>query len=324
MHLLLGNGFSRACRNDLFSYDALFLKAEKSLSAQARKAFKTLKTSDFEVVMRALGRAADLVQVYARSNKKLYDAMTTDRDNLREALAVTIAGTHPERPNDITEDEYRACRRFMAKFESYYTLNYDLLLYWASRQNDVDELKIDFNDGFHQPDEGKQDYVVWDIGDVGRQNAFYLHGGLHIFDAGAEVQKYTWINTGEPLIDQIREALSSNKFPIYVAEGSSESKRERVHHSAFLSRGYRSLATIGGNLFIFGVSFAPNDEHILRLIEENKVTNVFVSVFHNPKSAENQTLIARALHLADGRTHTNRRETLSIHFFDAESAEVWG
>jgi hypothetical protein len=54
-HLLLGNGFSRACRDDIFAYSALFQRADFSaLSPTARNAFDSLGTTDFEIVMKAL------------------------------------------------------------------------------------------------------------------------------------------------------------------------------------------------------------------------------------------------------------------------------
>lgn len=323
-HLLLGNGFSRACRNDLFAYDALFAKARDNLSEEAQSAFEVLKTSNFELVMRAIERAVSLIGVYDPSNTKLPSALTLDHDKIRDTLAKTIAGNHPDRPNDISPEEYRSCRHFMSHFETFYTLNYDLLLYWASRQEDIDDLNINYNDGFHHPDSGKAEYVVWDMTDVRGQNAFYLHGGLHFFDAGSEVQKYTWANTRIPLVEQIRDALANNKFPIYVAEGSSESKRERVQHSAFLSRGYRSLAQLSGSIFVYGVSFSENDEHILRLIEQNNASNIFISVYGDPNSRENQALMARASQLAEGRAESSRRKPLQVRFFEASSAQVWG
>ena len=36
-HLLLGNGFSRACRNNLFAYEALFKQAKGKFSDGAKK-----------------------------------------------------------------------------------------------------------------------------------------------------------------------------------------------------------------------------------------------------------------------------------------------
>ncbi len=323
-HVLLGNGFSRACRNDLFAYDALYTQASEKLSDQIRSAFDALGTTDFELVMRALLQASDLVKLYDPSDTSLDSRLQADAETLRDVLAAAIAGSHPARPNTISDEEYQACRMFLSHFDTYYSINYDLLLYWTLMHRDVDELELTCNDGFHQPEEGQQEYVVWDIADVGSQNVFYLHGALHVFDAGAEIHKYTWCNTGIPLVDQIRAELAKNHNPVYVAEGSSESKTERIQHSAFLSRGYRSLPSIGGSLFVFGLSLAPNDEHVLRLIEKGKMRKVFVSIFDDPATTENQRIIARALALSGGREDSRRRNPLEVQFFSAESAHVWG
>ena len=323
-HLLLGNGFSRACRDDLFAYDALFAQAKGKLSKSAKKAFDALGTTDFESVMRSLKQAADLLKVYAPKYPKLAKRLAADANTLRDVLAHAIASSHPKRPNEIKDDEFKACRAFLRHFDNIYTLNYDLLLYWAMMHNDVDDLPVTCNDGFHQPEDGPEEYVVWDVSDVGSQHVFYMHGALHVFDAGAEVQKYTWCNTGIALVDQIREALGENQYPIYVAEGSSESKMQRIQHSAFLSRGYRSLPAVSGSLFIYGHSLASNDEHVLRLVEKGKVTTAYVSIYGDPKSKDNQRVIARAAALQEGRENSRRRNKLDVRFFKAASARVWG
>jgi len=323
-HLLLGNGFSRACRNDLFAYDALFSKAKDELTDSARKAFDILETTDFESVMRALKQTVELLRVYAPRNKRLSRQLAEDADKLRDVLAKVIAHSHPERPNQIEDEEFVCCRKFLSHFDNIYTLNYDLLLYWALMNDEVDDLNLKGNDGFRQPEDGPEDYVVWDPGDVGSQNVFYLHGALHIFDAGAEVQKYTWCNTGIALIDQIREALGQNRYPIYVAEGTSESKMSHIQHSAFLSRAYRSFVRVSKPLFIFGHSLSDNDEHILRLIEHGKIKTVYISIFGNQRSNDNKKIIARAERLKTARENSGRRNNLTVYFFDAASAEVWG
>lgn len=189
--------------------------------------------------------------------------------------------------------------------------------------NDVDDLTIACNDGFRQPEDGPEDCVVWEVGDAGSQNVFYLHGALHVFDAGAEVQKYTWCNTGVALVDQIREALRENRYPIYVTEGTSESKMKRIQHSAFLSRAFRSFAHIGGSLFVYGHSLANSDEHVLRLIERGTIKKVYVSIYGDPKSKDNQRIITRAQAFKAGRDQSGRRNKLEVAFFDAASAKVW-
>jgi hypothetical protein len=322
-NVLLGNGFSRACRNDIFAYDALFDRADFSaLSPYVRQAFDVLKTRDFEVVMRALRSGSVLVGLYA-SAAGVGPMMQKDADDLRTLLAKTIAGNHPDRPSDISAARYVACRRFLRNFSRIYTLNYDLLLYWALMQDELDDEPIACDDGFRQPEEGPTTYVTWDVQNTRKQNIYYIHGALHIFDAGHELQKYTWSNTQIALVDQIREALADEKYPVFVAEGDWRGKLDRIQHSGFLNRAYRSFAEIGNALFIFGHSMAENDDHVLRLIERGNVTQLWIGVFGDSDSHWNRRIIERAKHMNVVRK-SRKKGALMVEFYDAASAEVWG
>jgi hypothetical protein len=320
-HLLLGNGFSRACRDDIFAYGALFDRADfKKCSPKARRAFEVLNTTDFEVVMRALRHTAALLELYAReADPALRKQLLGDAKALREVLVRAIADSHPAQPADISPDSYVRCRKFLARFGDVYTLNYDLLLYWAIMQEQLAP-ELRFDDGFRTPDGGVEEYVTWEVEKTDKQNIFYLHGALHVFDAGHVVQKYTWINTGIRLIDQVRDALKRGLYPLFVAEGESEKKLDRIKHSDFLARAYRSFAKIGGTLVILGHSFADNDAHILQRIARGKVAKLLVGVHGDPESAANRRLMRRARDLALGRLE---RRPLSVEFFDSTTAEVW-
>jgi hypothetical protein len=320
-HVLLGNGFSRACRNDIFAYDALFDRANfEGLSPTARAAFIALQTRDFEIVMRALRQAARLLEVYVDAEQTLVQSLRADAEGIRDLLARTIAASHPDRPHDISEDQYSACRCFLSNFSTFYTVNYDLLLYWCLMQKEL-EPEIKFDDGFRQPDDDQPVYVTWDVQKTGTQNLYYLHGGLHVFDAGFELQKFTWCNTGVALVDQIRGALATDRFPLFVAEGTPESKLDRIQHSGFLNRAYRSFSAIGGTLFVFGLSFNVADEHLLKLLDRGKVSNLFVSLHGDPNSDSNSRIIERTEVM---RARRPERRPLDVQFFDAESAHVWG
>ena len=146
-------------------------------------------------------------------------------------------------------------------------------------------------------------------------------GALHIFDAGAELQKYTWINTGVRLIEQIRTALKSNRYPLFVAEGESKQKLDKIQHSGYLSRAFRSFANVGGDLFIFGHSMADSDDHILNLMGKNKVRRVFVSLHGDPTKASNKFIRSKIEKIAAKRPTTR---PLEVVYFDAASAKVWG
>ena len=320
-HLLLGNGFSRACREDIFAYSALFDRADfNQLSPLARGSFDLLDTTDFEVVMRALRDAALLMKIYSPDQPGVGGRLREDADGLREVLVQAIADNHPEFPGEICDTSYAACRRFLSRFDRIYTLNYDLLMYWALMQSEIQpDLRSD--DGFRAPGPGQgETYVTWEPGRH-RQKIYYLHGALHIFDAGTEVRKYTWRNTGIRLIEQIREALNSNLYPVFVAEGESKQKFERIRHNDFLSKAYRSFQEIGNALFVYGHAMAPSDDHITRLIGRGKLKQLFVGIYSAENSDGNRWIYRRVEELQAMRL---ARRRLDVVYFDARTAQVWG
>lgn len=319
-HLMLGNGFSIACRPSIFLYGKLFEQADFSaLSPYVKGVFEKLGTQDFEKVIKVLRDAYLALQAYG-VDQSLLDQIKTDADGLRELLVQTIAASHPAWPGEISEDEYRACREFLAHFKCVYTFNYDLLLYWAQMHVDFGA-KPSSDDGFRTPyGNYGAEYVTWEPGQSHEQNMWFLHGALHVFDSGIEVQKYTWNNTGMRLIDQIRQAMSKDYYPIFVSEGTSSEKYERIRHNDYLAKAYRSFSSISGTLFILGHSLAENDEHYLTAIERGKITQLYVGIHGDPSTDANKAIINRANLMIDRR----RRGNLSVKFFDSASAKVWG
>jgi hypothetical protein len=319
-HILLGNGFSIACRPHIFSYGKLFEQADFSkISPTAKKAFDALGTQDFEKVIKALRDASKIVSAYGDPTV-LAGSLATDADGLRELLVQTIAASHPAWPGELSEEEYQACRSFLANFHTVYTLNYDLLLYWVQMHTEEGE-NPSSDDGFRTPqDDFDSSYVVWEPDQSHDQNMWFLHGALHVFDSGTEIQKYTWKNTGTRLIDQIRDALNKNYFPLFVSEGTSAEKYERIRHNDYLAKAYRSFSSIQGALFIFGHSLAENDNHYLRCIQRGKVSQLYVGIYGDPNSDSNKFIMRRANELTNGR---RVRNPLGVSYFDAASAKVW-
>lgn len=319
--LLLGNGFSIAWKREIFQYPALLQAADFSrLTIDGAELFDTLGTADFEEVVQKLRAAAALLPLYPEAPRELVERIAADADRVKEALAEVLARRHPDQPAEVTDDEYRSAFDFLGHFSRVFTLNYDLLLYWVAMHASSERAMRD--DGFRSdPDDPTADYVSWDTTPVGEsQTIYYLHGALHLFDSGTKLEKFTWSRTGVRLIDQIREALHRNSFPLVVTEGTSEEKVIKILHSAYLNHARRSFSRIGDCLFIFGHSLAPNDRHILELIPKGKVQQLFVSVRGDPGSANNRQLIDRARTLVARRTN---QRPLELRFYDAESTHVW-
>lgn len=320
-HLLLGNGFSIACRPDVFVYQKLYEQADFSrLSPSVPKVFSALGTQDFERVIKLLRDSVLLLSAYDGVSPSLISSLNNDAAGLRELLVQTIAASHPERPSDIASWEYEACRAFLEPFDKIYTFNYDLLLYWAQMYA-IEGGASKPDDGFRNPEDAwDADYVTWEPGNSFHQDTWFLHGGLHLFDAGTEIQKYTWIKTGVRLIEQVRNALGRDLFPIFVAEGSSDEKYTHIRHNDYLAKAYRSFSEINGALFIYGHSLAENDGHYLRRIEHGKLSAIYVALYGDPESEDNREIRMRAMRL----NALDRKKPLAVAFYDASSAKVWG
>ncbi|WP_108860164.1 DUF4917 family protein [Ruegeria sp. Alg231-54] len=335
-HLLLGNGFSIACKPKIFTYGSLFDNADFSKNPNLPNVFKALGTTDFEVAIKALENAASIAKVYYPSSSSPRQAMQRDANDLKKILIGTVTRNHPDGPFDLDEDEFLHCRYFLNNFigtsasGNVYTLNYDLLLYWTLMHTEFsDGSKVDLKsvDGFGDDDpRQKEDYVTWQgEGSRMRSNVYYLHGALHLFDAGNELQKFTWIRKDERLKDQSWHAMMSGRLPLFVAEGDTVQKAIKIQHNAYL---FQCLKSFRANvdqknscLFIHGHSLADNDNHILREIARGRCKTIYVSLHGDPGSAPNQSIATKAQAMAENRGVGN---PLEVKFYDATSAAVWG
>ncbi|MDO8324291.1 MAG: DUF4917 family protein, partial [Phenylobacterium sp.] len=142
---------------------------------------------------------------------------------------------------------------------------------------------------------------------------------------GPDLRKYTWIRKNVPLIDQAREAINNNSFPLFVAEGTSPKKKDKIRHNAYLYQGFKQLAANVSQakhcFFIFGHSLADNDQHILNRLGRGRFPHLYVGIYGDPRAATNDEIMKRAEALAGLRTDRN---PLQVSFYDAESAHVWG
>lgn len=335
-HLLLGNGFSIACRADIFHYGSLFGQADFSNVPEVLAVFDALGTQDFEAAIRALENAAKILPAYVPHGDEAIATMLKHAAALKEILVQTIAGNHPHIPSDIPDDKFWACRRFLSHFLAgdkpgcVFTLNYDLLLYWTLMHDDMpfdDPIDLGINDGFgNDEDDPDADFVVWQ-GETNAHSAcvLFLHGALHLFDLGKELQKYTWVRKGVPLVDQAREALARDEYPLFVAEGTSAQKKTKIRHNAYLYQGFKQFtANVQQGkhcMFIFGHSLAENDDHILKRIGKGRLKKLYVGIYGDPLDAVNQTIMQRAQALAGLR---HEKWPLEVAFYDAASASVWG
>lgn len=292
-HLILGNGFSVGLFPNIFNYKAL---ADRADSETIKKLFASLNTTDFEDVMRQVTNALKIAELYPEGTA-LTPKLNHDLEELKTALIDVITTSHPTNPQSISEEQYQSCYKFLKNFEGgkKYSFNYDLILYWVYMHflNDSDSPLIS-DDGFRYP-KNNQTIVQWDIGREKKQNIYYFHGAMHIFSDGANIEKYTWINSGKTISEQVRESINLQKYPVFISEGTTEQKLARIMENSYLGRGFSSLHSIRGSLFIFGHSIRDEDNHVFDLVNDKSgVKNIFISLFGDIQSMENQKIITRA------------------------------
>ncbi len=319
--VLLGNGFSRACFDEIFNYDSLYISSdiERDLPEVA-KVFEANNSRDFEKIIRLLNSAATIAFVYEGEESAFGMSAKKDADKLRSLLAETISENHPDYPSDINRISYESCKKFLQPFNNYFSLNYDLLLYWTIIKNEYSP-RLYPNDGFRRDqDSGK---LVWNVSTADDQNTFYLHGALHLFDTGAKLQKIEWGGFGARLKEQILESLDNNEYPLIVAEGTTTEKQTKIFHNKYLSYCYDKFEELSDNLVVYGFSFDENDEHIVSAIERSYVANIFVGLYGDYESPNNRKIIERINQAVDNRARMRNRVSLIPRFYDAKSVNIW-
>jgi hypothetical protein len=196
--ILLGNGFSAR----YFSYRSLLVKADLKREDPICILFDLLKTVDFERVVKALEGAVVVEMAYG--NKAHGEQLVADGMRVREALVHAIRATHPAHREDI-QDVLPSCIAFLSSFDEVFTVNYDLLLYWVCLS---DEARLPDGFGLGREHGG----FLGPFKTEAHCRMYNVHGGLHLFRNGEDVDKRIAGATG--VIDAIARTITVGKrFP---------------------------------------------------------------------------------------------------------------
>lgn len=342
-HLILGNGFSIACRPNIFSYNTLFEQADFNHINHTKEVFEALNTQNFEIVIKSLEDSSKILNVYSPSSIELFQKMNEDAYHIKRLLIQTLANNHPQRPSDLSDEEYSNCRAFLKNFiekdkstsGSIFTLNYDLLLYWSLlHTNGIEGFEFHFNDGFNREFLGFGDnyqeatfapVVTWQGETQSHiQNIHFLHGALHLYDKGSQLQKYSWSDSGVALLDQAQYSIEEGFFPVFVSEGTTESKLDKITHSAYLHKVYRTLVSYTekpiSSIFTYGFSFSENDNHIIRKFKDGKHAKIAVGIYGDILNEENQRIVNTLERIKSDRSPL---KPLEVRYYSVETAKVW-
>lgn len=314
--LLIGNGWSIEFHNK-FTYTSLLEQLnQEDLNKKIVEIFDQLKTCDFERVLYSIEKTKKILDILEPDNKL---NPTPYLESLKGSFLKVLGDIHP-RSWDIIEsshpytqeqiirlfDEKSSSPResleekaiiFLKNFTAYFTINYDLLLYWL-----LNKSSLNLDDGFR----GYNNKLIFQ--ESADQNIFYLHGGLHLHNSGTHKRKY---ENGNSIIDSMKESMDDHEYPTIVLEGSSESKKEAINQSPYLHWCYNKFSNINGIIFIHGFSFKENDEHIYEPIFQNKeITKIFIGLHENDKDE---------VKLRAANASKNKLNKENLVFYDAGS-----
>ena len=264
--ILIGNGFSRSV-SDRFAYRHLRDVVRDRLSGTANQFFDRFSTVNFEDVLRKIDDARVIVNEIFGPRDVDFNQLAVE---VQTSLLDGVHLIHPEGPIENALD-CDAVNEVLLNYDNVFTTNYDLLLYWCTRNS---ERGFNVDDYFRL---GRFDRI-----DAGaRERAFptsilYLHGALFLYSTDGETRK---LHRGEEnaLVNVIRTHVASGVYPLCISEGSAEQKLKAVRQNDYLSFAYDSLRNIEGQLEVFGQALDPAiDHHIANAILEANVDVVFL------------------------------------------------
>ncbi len=298
--LLVGNGGSIAL-SDNFSYKSLYGYADKQnlLQKEAVAVFDKFykKERDFERVLYRLWQADyinGLFEVDEDEQKKVRIGYT----KVRRSLIDAVKDVHPA----YKPSEYNLWKvgQFISGFKTVFSLNYDLMLYWASQQiNDTSRNRI--KDGFASkvPRNKTQKTRTFAFSsDISKLRepyglndtttlVFYPHGSLLLYQTKAKKQERKITSSQEDnLLNTITDFWSRNDGnPIFVCEGDSDRKLEAISGSKYLTHVFQEeLPRAGNTLTIYGWGMGEQDSHIVKQLAQGQYKKIAMSIHMQNKS----------------------------------------
>ena len=309
---------------EIFSYNDLCKFIYKSEDPILKQLFDTIKTSNFELIMRELELCKKIMKSF-NADDELINKIDESEFKLKFELINAVKEMHPRHVFTISETKSDICAKFLNPFlqngGKIFSTNYDILLYWILMRNE----NIKSNDGFgrFKIEEGQDNQeaiysdLIWGENKNG-QNTFYLHGALPLFDTGIEIIKEQYSKvSNEYILEKIKERINKLQYPIFVTAGNGEEKLNHIMHNKYLSNCYDSLCSIKGSLVSFGFNFGSYDEHIIEAINKaamksdynNKLWSIYIGVYNDDDIKHIESI--------------KDKFKCKVHIFDSNTAHVW-
>jgi hypothetical protein len=255
--------------------------------------------------------------------------------NLKKAIIDTIEQIHPKSwvpyGSQITY-----CARNLNTFRRIYTLNYDLIIYWAIlKHNEIFSDTKQFVDGFsHKPRRSPNLLTYSDSNN--KANILYLHGAIHLVtDLNGDTRKIcksksnAWINLAD-LIHKLKNSrLLTNYQNLVVLEGTTEKKIKIISQSSYLHKCHQRLQANTCNIIIYGCSILDNedeinnDSHIWRAVIRSSCNKIYIGIHIDPFSVDDFNDRKNKIILALENKYCIGDIKRKIEFFRTDTEDIW-
>src|SRR5690606_37401652 len=158
--------------------------------------------------------------------------------------------------------------------------------------------------------------LIWGV-NKDKQNIFYLHGTLPIFDSGTEIIKEEYTDRSY-LLNRISDRMNAKSYPIFVTAGNAVEKLNQISHNKYLAYCYDNFSSIDGSLIVFGFNFGEYDTHIIDAI--NKACNQGLSARKALRSIYIGVYSDESLEYLYSIQHKFR---CKVKYFNARTVKIW-
>jgi hypothetical protein len=281
--VILGNGFGisydRATGNNSFNWDTLLDLCDIEEGSQIHQLLSE-NHFDFELVHQKMNNAIDVIKMYSEKTK-LVEKLEEQIQLLREQLIIAVSRSHPSSfTAECGSVEYKkrqkrvgTCRKFLSNFDTVFSLNYDLLLYWVR----CFENNFLGNDSFDKID-GELVFCPDDDADF-----LFPHGSLFTYRDGVGATKCR-SSRAHPILARLEENINLGKFPMCVSEGTGDQKLEAIKSNYYLNFSYNQIKESQGTIFTFGCSFLDSkDDHIIKAMLKSPAERIIVGEYKPSK-----------------------------------------
>lgn len=315
--IILGNGASIAVDSRLH-YSSLFEAAnsEGFITSEVSQIFEHFDTNDFEFVLQALANAHSINSFLGITESKSGEAY----GQVKKSLIQTVDSVHPT--FEEVSDDLLAIATFLKRFDVVFSLNYDLILYWAMLRGNEHFGSNRFKDCFsgegtftYENDFLRKPYS----GNDGATLVFYPHGSLFL-GSNAFGEETKLISDNKPLTQVIGNRWRLGGIvPLFVSEGDSTRKVRSIRRNGYLNYVFsQELCRSTESLVIYGWSAADQDDHILGAIKQSHPKRVAISIWEGSSDPKNDVYVIRRKVRRVLGLDENK-----IEFFSSESPGAW-